>query len=526
VADTILINMSHVLANRWRPQALNEVIGQKHAVAALTNALNHQQLHHSYLFTGTRGVGKTSLARLFAQGLNCIEGISATPCKTCDACKGVIQGADLDFYEIDAASRTKVEETLKILEMAHYPPTRSKFKIFLIDEVHMLSNHSFNALLKTLEQPPKNIIFLLATTEPMRIPDTVRSRCLQFALSPVDGSIISDHLAYVTTQEKRSIDQAALDLLVDVAHGSVRDAMTALQQVMLQSTKNPIDIATTQQALGLVSNTTFQALYDALINQETEEVAQLTRTLTMHLQQKNGVIDQWLSFLSQKIWCAKDPANIQNWIQIGLLAKRDLALYPNVAMAFEVMLARTRYCVPQATKNWLADEVAKPHSFEIPKVDVEVNQSSKRVQAQPVQTHDKKTADQGNKPQTLDLENWAAIVKNIGLSGMVNQLAQHVSFDQYIDNTLNLKLINAKASLLNERNLSAFEKKLQDRFPGLKLIITLVDNEAPDHDTAYKQVEKANKVQVTQTNATIHENEDVKRIQSLLSADIIDHKEK
>lgn len=512
--------MSHVLANRWRPKALDQVIGQANTVVALSNALTHQQLHHSYLFTGTRGVGKTSLARLFAQGLNCVEGISATPCKTCDSCKGIIQGADLDFYEIDAASRTKVEETLKILEMAHYPPTRSKFKIFLIDEVHMLSNHSFNALLKTLEQPPKNIIFLLATTEPMRIPDTVRSRCLQFALGPVDGAVIAEHLAYVTAEEKRSIDQAALDLLVEVAHGSVRDAMTALQQVMLQSTANPIDVETAQHALGLVSVSMFEALYAALVNQNAQNVRQITQSLASHLQHKNGIINQWLGFLNQKMWDAQDPAELQNWIQIGLLAKRDLTLYPNVAMAFEVMLARTLYCMPQTSKNWLADEViaSSPVPPEMPVEHDPVQQAT------PAPKPQVKQPIAPAKPKTLDAGNWGEVVKSLGLTGMANQLAQHASFDRFSDQMLHLTLVHSKSSLLNERNSNVFEQQLQQLFPGLVLTITLADHEAIVHDNVHTQVQKAQAAKVTKTNQVIHDDEDVKRIQSLLSADIIDHK--
>ena len=210
------------------------------------------------------------LLRLFAQGLNCTQGISANPCGKCDSCLGIKRGEDLDCYEIDAASRTKVEETLKILDMANYPPTRSKFKIFLIDEVHMLSNHSFNALLKTLEQPPSYVKFLLATTEPQRIPDTVRSRCIQFKLQPVSGDILGEHLKKVVASANKSITKEALNLLVQAANGSVRDAMTALQHILLQSTDSQIELSLVENSLGLVPGLALDELLTIIQNSDSD----------------------------------------------------------------------------------------------------------------------------------------------------------------------------------------------------------------------------------------------------------------
>src|SRR3989344_4242627 len=221
-----------VLARKWRPRDFQTLVGQEHVSRVLIHALEQNRLHHAYLFTGTRGVGKTTVARILAKCLNCETGITATPCNKCDACTAIDSGRFVDLIEVDAASRTKVEDTRELLNNVQYSPTCGRFKIYLIDEVHMLSGHSFNALLKTLEEPPEHVKFLLATTDPQKLPITVLSRCLQFYLKNLSTEQISKHLQHVLTEEKIKFELPAIMQLSHSANGSMRDALSLLDQAI------------------------------------------------------------------------------------------------------------------------------------------------------------------------------------------------------------------------------------------------------------------------------------------------------
>ena len=221
-----------VLARKWRPKSFREMVGQEHVLQALINALDHDRLHHAYLFTGTRGVGKTTIARILAKCLNCEQGVSSEPCGECGSCLEIAEGRSVDLIEVDAASRTKVEDTRELLENVQYAPTRSRYKVYLIDEVHMLSTSSFNALLKTLEEPPPHVKFLLATTDPQKLPATVLSRCLQFNLKNMPPEQIVGHLSHVLEQEMVSFEEPALWLLGRAASGSMRDALSLTDQAI------------------------------------------------------------------------------------------------------------------------------------------------------------------------------------------------------------------------------------------------------------------------------------------------------
>ncbi|MEI7351557.1 DNA polymerase III subunit gamma/tau, partial [Pectobacterium parmentieri] len=221
-----------VLARKWRPQTFTQVVGQEHVLTALANGLSLGRIHHAYLFSGTRGVGKTTIARLLAKGLNCEQGVTATPCGQCDNCREIEQGRFVDLIEIDAASRTKVEDTRDLLDNVQYAPARGRFKVYLIDEVHMLSRHSFNALLKTLEEPPPHVKFLLATTDPQKLPVTILSRCLQFHLKALDVEQIRAHLEQVLQAENLANEPRALQLLARAADGSLRDALSLTDQAI------------------------------------------------------------------------------------------------------------------------------------------------------------------------------------------------------------------------------------------------------------------------------------------------------
>ncbi|MEQ3652785.1 MAG: DNA polymerase III subunit gamma/tau, partial [Glaciecola sp.] len=240
-----------VLARKWRPQKFAELVGQEHVVSAISNALDNDKLHHAYLFTGTRGVGKTTIARIFSKSLNCETGQSATPCGTCNACTDIDEGRFVDLLEIDAASRTKVEDTRELLDNVQYKPTRGRFKVYLIDEVHMLSKHSFNALLKTLEEPPPHVKFLLATTDPQKLPVTILSRCLQFSLKALSREQIQTQLEHILKQESIPSEASALGHLARAAQGSMRDALSLTDQAIAQG-NNQVTLATVTEMLGLL----------------------------------------------------------------------------------------------------------------------------------------------------------------------------------------------------------------------------------------------------------------------------------
>src|SRR5450759_3681660 len=221
-----------VLARKWRPKRFAEMVGQEHVLRALGNALDSGRVHHAFLFTGTRGVGKTTVARILAKSLNCEKGVSSNPCGVCSACREIDEGRFVDLLEVDAASRTKVEDTRELLENVQYAPTRGRYKVYLIDEVHMLSGHSFNALLKTLEEPPPHVKFLLATTDPQKLPVTVLSRCLQFSLKRLSANLIGERLKFIAAAESLGYEAAALALLARAADGSMRDALSLLDQLI------------------------------------------------------------------------------------------------------------------------------------------------------------------------------------------------------------------------------------------------------------------------------------------------------
>ena len=221
-----------VLARKWRPKRFSEMVGQEHVLRALSNALDSGKIHHAFLFSGTRGVGKTTVARILAKSLNCETGVSANPCGICTACREVDEGRFIDLIEVDAASRTKVDDTRELLDNVQYAPTRGRYKVYLIDEVHMLSGHSFNALLKTLEEPPPHVKFLLATTDPQKLPVTVLSRCLQFNLKRLSANLIGERLKFIAAAENLQFEPAALSLLARAAEGSLRDALSLLDQLI------------------------------------------------------------------------------------------------------------------------------------------------------------------------------------------------------------------------------------------------------------------------------------------------------
>ncbi|WP_165725915.1 DNA polymerase III subunit gamma/tau [Pseudoalteromonas sp. SA25] len=350
-----------VLARKWRPQTFHELVGQSHVKQALVNALTQNRLHHAYLFTGTRGVGKTTIARIFAKSLNCDEGISANPCGQCSSCLDIEAGRYIDLLEIDAASRTKVEDTREILDNVQYAPTRGRYKVYLIDEVHMLSKHSFNALLKTLEEPPEHVKFLLATTDPQKLPVTILSRCLQFNLNALSQSEIKTQLEHVLTQEQLSFDTDALSIISKAADGSMRDALSLTDQAIAQ-TNGDINNQAVQTMLGLMDTHYSQSLLAALLAQDgaalMDEIAQVASRnpnyvallddlialthltqLTQLVPEAAGLDETNVDYIAH-VAQHTSPQQIQVYYQLLLNGKKDLQWAPEPRLGFEMVMLR------------------------------------------------------------------------------------------------------------------------------------------------------------------------------------------
>ncbi len=351
-----------VLARKWRPQTFADVVGQEHVLTALANGLSLGRIHHAYLFSGTRGVGKTSIARLLAKGLNCETGITATPCGVCDNCREIEQGRFVDLIEIDAASRTKVEDTRDLLDNVQYAPARGRFKVYLIDEVHMLSRHSFNALLKTLEEPPAHVKFLLATTDPQKLPVTILSRCLQFHLKALDVEQIRHQLEHILNEEHIAHEPRALQLLSRAADGSLRDALSLTDQA-IASGDGQVSTQAVSAMLGTLDDDQALSLVEAVVDANGERVMSLINEAAARGIEWEGLLVEMLSLLHRIAMVQLSPAalgsdmaaieqrmrelartvppgDLQLYYQTLLIGRKELPWAPDRRMGVEMTLLR------------------------------------------------------------------------------------------------------------------------------------------------------------------------------------------
>nr|WP_230388137.1 DNA polymerase III subunit gamma/tau [Piscirickettsia salmonis] len=347
-----------MLARKWRPKNFMQMVGQQHVLKSLQHALDAGRLHHAYLFTGTRGVGKTTLSRVLAKSLNCLKGVSSTPCGVCSACIAIDQGRFVDLIEVDAASRTKVEDTREILDNVQYAPTEGRYKVYLIDEVHMLSTHSFNALLKTLEEPPRHVKFLLATTDPQKLPATVLSRCLRFHLRPMVQGDIEQYLAFLLVEEKISFEKTALAVLAQGAKGSMRDALSLLDQAISygQGVVKHEDVVT---MLGAVDRDLVLKLLEGIAEQNALQVIELTEQFANSVADYSASLEELIAILHRLALAQVAPSalaqheqnlnalaqmmnaeQVQLYYQIALTGYQDLIVAPDQKVAFEMLILR------------------------------------------------------------------------------------------------------------------------------------------------------------------------------------------
>ena len=357
------------LARKWRPTSFKQMVGQEHVLQALINALDSERLHHAYLFTGTRGVGKTTVARIFAKSLNCDKGISSKACGECPSCLEIDEGRSIDLIEIDAASRTGVDDMRELLDNVQYAPTRGRFKIYLIDEVHMLSKHSFNALLKTLEEPPPHIKFLLVTTDPQKLPVTVLSRCLQFNLKRMVKQQIQSHLHYLLEEEKVEFEAGALASLASAADGSMRDALSLLDQAIAYGAGS-VRQETVEAMLGSISRDYLYKLFDSLLLQDSAamirearniishnpdyrrvcaEMISLLQAIALHqggieMESENDMLDEQIGDFAARL----SAEETQLYYQILLQGRHDLNISPDQSLGFEMLMLRLLSFSPDA----------------------------------------------------------------------------------------------------------------------------------------------------------------------------------
>lgn len=517
-----------VLARKWRPRNFAEMVGQSHVLRALINALDADRLHHAFLFTGTRGVGKTTIARILAKSLNCEQGVSSTPCGECSACREIDEGRFVDLIEVDAASRTKVEDTRDLLDNVQYAPTRGRYKVYLIDEVHMLSNHSFNALLKTLEEPPPHVKFLLATTDPQKLPVTILSRCLQFSLRRLPADQIQDYLQDILGRESINFDVAGLALLAKAADGSMRDALSLLDQSIAFG-GGQVSEPDVRSMLGTIDRSHVLKLLSALaegqatsvmaaINQLAEQApdyADILAELISHLhylaliQQVPGAYDEsmgdraTLESLAQQI----SQEDIQLYYQIGLVGRRDLPLAPEPRGGLEMVLLRMLAFRPDSIQQ--TPQSSEPSTSKVASVSADarvkntqvnaavVNNAeapqqpqhsqaainTNEVDAEPVKAVEPEPVKQ-EQPLTALNENtqWHQVVSRLTLGGIDKQLVMNcVVIDQQGDK-FTLAIEPASAPMITTER----EKRIQDalsqaygREIRIKIETQSVDMETP-----------------------------------------------
>jgi DNA polymerase-3 subunit gamma/tau len=513
-----------VLARKWRPGSFSEMVGQEHVLQALVNALDHDRLHHAYLFTGTRGVGKTTIARIFAKCLNCEVGVSSHPCGQCSSCLEVAEGRCVDLLEVDAASQTKVDQTRELLDNVQYLPTRGRYKVYLIDEVHMLSGHSFNALLKTLEEPPPHVKFLLATTDPQKLPATVLSRCLQFNLKNMPPEQIVGHLAHVLGEEMISFEEPALWLLGRAAAGSMRDALSLTDQAIAFGSGKVLE-ADVRNMLGTVDLSFVYQLLEALAGGDPAVVLDVVGRMGEHAPDFEGSLDELIALLHRVAVAQAVPGAVDNswgdaervlsiaglfsaedvqlFYQIAINGKRDIALAVDPRSGFEMVLLRMIAFRPVAILDTSLgpEDLQEVTANAEPTAAAEVGASVKKPlevparaapatapshapvpvapaeviatnQGQPSPSEVQPAAEAtvvdsaGNATRLADLspDTWADTLESLGLVGSVANVASNCELRGSDGGRLEFVLDSRNAALFNDGHVDKIRLALQNYF--------------------------------------------------------------
>ncbi len=489
-----------VLARKFRPGTFAGLVGQDHVVRALTHALDHDRLHHAYLFTGTRGVGKTTIARVLAKCLNCEQGVSSKPCGECSVCQEVNENRFVDLIEVDAASRTRVDDTRELLENAQYLPTRGRYKVYLIDEVHMLSASSFNALLKTLEEPPEHVKFLLATTDPKKVPVTVLSRCLQFQLKNISAERTAGYLAEILAEEGVSFEDEALTVIGKAARGSMRDALSITDQA-IGFGQGTLTQAAVVEMLGLVGRDEVGSLIDALVAGEANGVLAVVSELADRAVDFETLLEELLAALHQmavnhaigaEARPPFDAQTVQLLYQIGLMGYRDLSITPDPRTGVEMTLLRmlsfapdegTAQVPPIGSGSVVADpphpEVSTPDAADAPPdrstalaaatapdaPEPERADRTDPVRAEPATDSVAPATQDGPKPRCAEASSaWHDLLETLDLGGVARMIAEHSIARTLSDDRVHLILDPAHDTLLGEAQVRMIQRALDQQF--------------------------------------------------------------
>jgi DNA polymerase-3 subunit gamma/tau len=479
-----------VLARKWRPKNFVEVVGQEHVSKSLINALQHQRLHHAYLFTGTRGVGKTTIARILAKAMNCENLQDFNPCGQCAVCRDFDEGRFMDLIEVDAASRTKVEDTRDLLDNAQYAPNQGRYKVYLIDEVHMLSTHSFNALLKTLEEPPPHVKFLLATTDPQKIPVTVLSRCLQFNLKQLLPEQIEKQMGFILTQEQIKFDSSALSLIARAADGSMRDGLSLLDQAIAfgQGHVNEFDVSA---MLGTVAQQPVDNLLRALVAADGQQILEKITEIAALSADFAEVLQQLLQMLHRiallqaipnfhdsafdkqmlaELAALISPEDVQLYYQIALTGQKDLELTPDARMGFEMVMLRMLTFRPVSSTP--QQEVITAPAIEIVRQQPLQQVAPPLVQKQMPEIGVVETAKVVQQPAhrsepiaaayTVN-NDWTTMIQAMGLKGLTRQLADNCILIKIDDKFCYLE-IDPNHTLTGTKSKEKLEAALQNYY--------------------------------------------------------------
>ncbi len=489
-----------VLARKWRPKSFETLVGQEHVVRALTHALDQQRLHHAYLFTGTRGVGKTTIARILAKALNCETGITSKPCGACSSCQEIDSGRFVDLIEVDAATNTKVDEMRQLLENATYAPTRGRFKVYVIDEVHMLSTSAFNAMLKTLEEPPEHIKFILATTDPQKIPVTVLSRCLQFNLKQMPMGHIVEHLARILEAEQVAFEPPALRHIAKGAAGSMRDALSLLDQAIAHGAGR-IEEAGVRDMLGTVGEDHLFALLDGLAARDMlamlavaeqmdarslsfdsalqELATQLHRIALVQLAPE-AIVDEAERARLAGYARHLDAEFLQLCYQIAINGRSDLSLAPDEYTGFLMTLMRLTAFNPETPPALGVGAPPEPASRGASSAAAKVAQGAPLSKAEPAAAPSASSkTPQETKPNDAQspLGDWQGLLERLKLGGMVRELAHHCEVAEQTEGAIKLRLNPAHKSLLmNKATQDKLQAALSAHFGGtVRLAIEIGD---------------------------------------------------
>ena len=536
-----------VLARKYRPHNFKELVGQTHTVRTLVNALDNNNLHHGFLFTGTRGVGKTTIARIFAKSVNCENGVSSKPCGKCETCIEIDKGQSVDLIELDAASHTGVDNMREILENAQYTPTKNLYKIYLIDEVHMLSKSSFNALLKTLEEPPKHIKFLLATTDPKKLPITILSRCLQFNLNKLSHDEIFNHLKFIMDAENLKFEDEALSKIADFGNGSMRDALSLLDQSISYG-NGSVKEDDLKAMLGLVSHNEIVQLATLVINRNAQEVLLFIKELAYKGENLTNTLNDLTSLFhkiatAQMIEDAKqvsseinELANIISaqdmklYYQIAINGQKDMRHSPSEQIGLEMTLLRMIAFHPdsQAEKKTLkSSQSSNTTNKEPPKEKTQGNSLTK--DKLPIKVGEESIQAIENQLNVKSQNDWEKIITELGFAGAAKMLVKNTVFDSLKDQILSLTLSDDFINLLTQNTQSSIEKTLNEDYPGITLVInpgstngsSLSQKESVKSEEKRKQTENQflNDDGLKELQEVFNSQVDVKSIKSIKESD-------